>query len=114
MATKDEMEREILQIFDTFEKSFREIKVNRLAFCKWLNRFQMYNDLRRVNRYMQKLMPPAIAIRSTLRLYKPYSAWASLKLFSRNSTLVRLLADQAKDLRTVWVARPKMRKKGSS
>lgn len=112
MATKNEMELEILKVFDDNSKAFGEIGVTRLVFTGYLVRFQKYNDLRKVNRFLQKLIPPLLAV-SRVLLYFTADAWIMHKQHNKGQKQVMLLRDATRDLKTVWVKRPKAPRKGS-
>ena len=112
MATKDEMELEILQVFDDNSRAFGEIKVTRLVFTGYLAKFQKYNDLRKVNRFLQKLIPALLPVRRVLAHFTA-DAWIMHKQHNKTQKQVMLLRDATKDLKTVWVKRPKPPRKGS-
>jgi len=115
MASKEVMQKEIVEEYDTYERSFREVGITREALLKYLEKFKGYDDIRKVYRFFfsVEFLVKVRMIKEALKLFPTAEAWIALKIHTPNERNVKYLRELVKDAKKAWAKRPKAPRRGS-
>lgn len=114
MAAKEQMLRELCETHDLYEHAFKEIGVDRDKFLKYINKFNDYENIRKIYRFIHSgnFLTTIVMVKNTLKLF-PVHAWQAMKIHCRDQKEVVQLRRVTKDAQEAWRKRPKPRRRGN-
>ena len=108
--TKDQMIQSIKALYNSNKDIFELIKVPEEKFYKWFDKFQTYDEIKKVNSYCHKGPESLFAVLAGGRLVMnllTHSEWTYLRMNFRGHKEVLLLNAQLKLCRDCWSRKPK-------
>jgi len=111
MATKEELELEMLKIFDDFSHIFDLLKLPRVKYLVWLEGFDTYTELKAAHWHVIHKMLPLL--NNTINIWNkhPKVTWISMRLTLPTHDDVVKLRNAEFLIKEQWQNRPKCRRK---
>jgi len=107
MATKNELRTDIQGVFISYEGVFNLIGFDQDALFKYLNSFESYKDLHRLNRFIFTKLKNTLLVLSMVYSKLPPDTWKNLRATAKKQRQVVQLNLAIKDFKSVWNRREK-------
>jgi len=112
MASKDEMEFEIMRTITIYEDLIEESNLNKIKLLSWAEEMtSSYENLRKAYKFIHGPFLNRLKImKKTWKIFNK-STWKNLKLLSASSKEVKQLRQLSSDVKYEWSLRPKPTRK---
>ena len=110
MPTRDDIQFQMMKIYDDHSRLFKEVKLERIKFLQWVDGFEDFNDLRKAFTYITHKLIPALQAMKTIWSYKSADAWTLMKSQMGTHPDVLTLRKAEFTIKEVWQNRPKARR----
>lgn len=108
--TRDELQLEMLRIYDEHSHLFKEVKIERLKFMQWIESFKVYGDLRKAFTYIKHKMIPKLEDMHRVFVHKPASVWEIMKKIQASHPDIITLRGVEFHVKEAWQNRPRPRR----
>lgn len=111
MPTHEEIELELLKIYDDYAHLFMLVKIDRLKFCEWLDAFD-FNGIRRVRTWMVQKVFNVLLQSNIIWHGHAASSWDTMRKLTPHNVDVLKLRQHEYKIKELWQNRPKPPRRG--